>query len=169
MIGLAIEGKPIVGVVYQPTEKKLYYAAAGSGAFVEQGQIRRPLRVSPEADPSRITIAVSRSHDSVNAELIRRTLKVERVVRSGSAGLKAGMICESNAHLYFHTGPGTSQWDTCAPEAILREAGGRMTDISGASLRYNMPEPRNLHGLIASNGVIHDRVVDAAKSVLSSR
>ncbi len=169
MIGLAIEGKPTVGVVYQPTERKLYYSASGNGAFVEQGQIRRPLRVSPEADPSRMTIVVSRSHDSADAERIRRTLKVERVVRSGSAGLKVGTICEGNAHLYFHAGPGTSQWDTCAPEAILHEAGGRMTDIFGGPLRYNVADPRNLQGIIASNSVIHDRVVDAAKFVLSGK
>jgi 3'(2'), 5'-bisphosphate nucleotidase len=159
MIGLAIEGKPTLGVVYQPTEKKLYYAASGSGAFLEQGQTRLPLRVSPEADPSRIVIAVSRSHDSADAERIRKTLKSEQTIRSGSAGLKAGMICEGKAHLYFHIGPGTNQWDTCAPEAILHEAGGRMTDIFGSPLRYNVAEPRNLRGIIASNAVIHDCVV----------
>jgi 3'(2'), 5'-bisphosphate nucleotidase len=76
------------------------------------------------------------------------------------------MICEGSAHLYFQTGPGTSQWDTCAPEVILQEAGGRMSDIYGAPLEYNTVDPRNLRGIIASNGIIHGSVVDAAKSVL---
>ena len=168
MIGLANEGAPILGVVYQPIGNKLYYAAAGSGAFIEQEGVKRTLRVSAEADASRIIAVVSRSHDSADEERIRRILKIEHVVRSGSAGLKIGMICEGNAHLYFHSGRGTSQWDTCGPEAILHEAGGRLTDIFGGPLRYNVAETRNPAGLIASNGAIHDRVVDAAKSLKES-
>jgi 3'(2'), 5'-bisphosphate nucleotidase len=166
MIGLAIEGKPTLGVVYQPTEKKLYYAVSGTGAFVEQGEFARRLQVSREADSSRIIVAVSRSHDSADAKLIRGRLNVERIIQSGSAGLKVAMICEGQAHLYFHAGPGTNQWDTCAPGIILHEAGGRMTDVFNSPLRYNVPDPRNLQGLMASNGVIHDRAIDAAKTVL---
>jgi hypothetical protein len=45
----------------------------------------------------------------------------------------------------------TSQWDTCAPDIILHEAGGRMTDIFNNALRYNAPEIRNVHGVLASN------------------
>jgi 3'(2'), 5'-bisphosphate nucleotidase len=166
MIGLAIEGKPTLGVVYQPTEKKLYFAVSGTGAFVEHAELARRLQVSREADPSRIVVAVSRSHDSADAKLIRGRLNVGRIIPSGSAGLKVAMICEGQAHLYFHAGPGTNQWDTCAPEIILHEAGGRMTDVFNTPLRYNVPDSRNLQGLMASNGVIHDRAIDAAKAVL---
>jgi 3'(2'), 5'-bisphosphate nucleotidase len=167
MIGLEIEGKPVLGVVYQPTESKLYYAVLGEGAYVEEAQGTRPLRVSSETDPSRIVIAVSRSHDSADAERVRRMLRIERVVFAGSAGLKAGMISEGLAHLYMHIGPGTNEWDTCAPEIILREAGGKMTDVFNVPLRYNAPDPRHLHGFVASNGVIHDQVLEAVRLVIS--
>ena len=169
MIGLAIEGKPVLGVVYQPTEKKLYHAVAGLGAYVEQEKITTPLKVSGEVEPSRMVIAVSRSHDSPDAKRIRERLKIEKIIRSGSAGLKAGMICEGKAHLYFHLGAGTNQWDTCAPQAILQEAGGRMTDIAGNPLIYNTSERRNLHGIIASNAIIHERVLEAARAVLAEK
>jgi 3'(2'), 5'-bisphosphate nucleotidase len=161
MIGLAIHGKPVMGVVYQPTEGKLYYAVAGSGAFMEQHEMRQPLQVSREADVSRVVVAVSRTHDSARAQQIRDALQIRRTLQFGSAGLKIGKICEGIAHLYLVLGAGTSQWDTCAPEAILHEAGGRMTDMAGNPLRYNVAEPRNLRGLVASNGVIHDRVIEA--------
>ena len=42
-----------------------------------------------------------------------------------------------------------------------------MTDISNAPLRYDAAEVRNLNGIIATNGVIHDRVVQATQSVLA--
>jgi len=77
------------------------------------------------------------------------------------------MVCEGRAHLYVHPGPRTHLWDTCGPEAILREAGGRMTDISNALLRYDTAEICNLNGIVATNGVIHDRVVQVTQSVLA--
>jgi 3'(2'), 5'-bisphosphate nucleotidase len=169
MIGLAIERKSVLGVVYQPTQQKLYYAEAGNGAYLKQGQVTRRLWVSLETDPSRMIIAVSRSHDSADAQRIRKALEIQQMIRSGSAGLKVGMICEGKAHLYFHIGPGTNQWDTCAPETILQEAGGRMTDVAGNRLVYNIPEPRHSHGITASNSVIHDRVVDVIKMVMAAK
>ena len=76
------------------------------------------------------------------------------------------MICERRAHLYLNTSGGTYQWDSCAPEAILLEAGGRMTDLFNAPLQYNRHELQNSNGVIASSGTIHARIVEAARSVL---
>jgi 3'(2'), 5'-bisphosphate nucleotidase len=167
MIGLAVDGIARLGVVYQPVTRKLYYAISGLGAFLEQRNVRRQLRVSPETDPSRMSIALSRSHNSSHVEFIRGRLGIEGAIRSGSVGLKVGLICEGHAHIYLHPGSRTYQWDTCAPEIILREAGGRMTDAYGAQLRYNKPELRNLRGVIASNGTIHDRIVEVMEEVLT--
>jgi 3'-phosphoadenosine 5'-phosphosulfate (PAPS) 3'-phosphatase len=41
------------------------------------------------------------------------------------------------------------EWDTCAPEAILTAAGGTVTDCRGEPLRYNKPDPRQPHGIMA--------------------
>jgi 3'(2'), 5'-bisphosphate nucleotidase len=167
-IGLVVDGTPVLGVVYQPTTRKLYYAAQKLGAFLEtNGQIIR-LRVSKEQIASKMTMAVSRSHRSARVEAIREHLRIENVLQMGSVGLKVGMVCEGLAHLYVHTGSKTHLWDTCGPDAILREAGGRMTDVSNQPLEYAARELRNPNGLIASNGVIHDRAVQAAQSVLES-
>jgi len=167
-IGLVVEGTPVVGVVYQPTTKKLYYAAPGLGAFLESNGTVTPLHVSTEETAARMTIAVSRSHRSARVDAIRERLRITHVVSMGSVGLKVGAVCEGLAHLYVHTGNSTHLWDTCGPEAILREAGGRMTDVSNQPLQYRARESRNPNGLIASNGVIHSRAVQAAQSVLES-
>jgi myo-inositol-1(or 4)-monophosphatase len=45
--------------------------------------------------------------------------------------------------------PYLKEWDTCAPEVILREAGGTVTDCLGAPLRYNKPVPAQPHGILA--------------------
>jgi len=167
-IGLVVDGTPIVGAVYQPTTKKLYYAGRGMGAFLELNGERSPLHVSKEDTASRLTIAMSRSHRSVRVEAIRERLRIPNVVRMGSVGLKVGAVCEGRAHLYVHTGSRTNLWDTCGPEAILREAGGTMTDISNEPLRYDAQDVRNPNGLIASNGVIHQRALQVTQSVVES-
>lgn len=167
MIGLAVDGTASLGVVYQPLTEKLYYAASGCGAFVIENRASRLLQVSRESNPAAMTIALSRSHHSPDVDAIRRELGVEKTLSSGSIGLKVGLVCEGSAHLYVHTSGHTSQWDACAPDIIIREAGGRMTDLLGTPLRYNSSEVRNLHGVIASNGTIHDQVTRAVQYVLA--
>ena len=95
-------------------------------------------------------------------------MRIPESILTGSVGLKVGIICEARAHLYVHTGHRTHLWDTCGPEAILREAGGRITDVSNRPLRYDTPEVKNLHGIVATNGPIHERVVNVTQSVLES-
>ena len=167
-IGLVVDGTPVLGVVYQPTENKLYSAAKGLGAFLESNGARIPLHVSDEATASRMTMAVSRSHYSRRVDAVRERLRIKNLLPLGSVGLKVGALCEGGAHVYIHTGNRTHVWDTCGPEAILREAGGRMTDISNEPLEYRAHAVQNPNGLIATNGVIHDRVVQVVQSVLES-
>jgi 3'(2'), 5'-bisphosphate nucleotidase len=164
MIGLSIDGISSLGIVYQPITEKLYYAELGSGAFVTENRTTRLLQVSRESDPPAMTMAISRSHHTADADLIQRELCITKTTLSGSIGLKVGMICEGRAHLYVHSSPHTSQWDTCAPDVILHEAGGRMTDLLGTPLRYKSGEVRNLKGVIASNGIIHNQTVKVAQS-----
>jgi 3'(2'), 5'-bisphosphate nucleotidase len=162
MIGLAVNGEATVGVVYQPTEDKLYFASPAEGAHLTHRGATRRLQVSETSDLSRATMALSRSHLSGTTHTIRKKLGIERTVQTGSLGIKVGLICERQAEVYVQ-GRGTSLWDTCGPEAILRAAGGTMTDSLGAPLRYNSAETRNLNGVIATNGVIHDKVVETVR------
>jgi 3'(2'), 5'-bisphosphate nucleotidase len=160
MIGLLEDRRPVLGVVYQPVAGKLYHAVRGAGAFLEQAGGTARLNVSPETEPARMTVARSRSHPSAAADAICERVGIRQHVDAGSIGLKIGLICEGRAHLYLHVERGLWQWDTCAPEVLLTEAGGTMTDLSGAPLRYG-ELLRHLYGVIASSGVIHRRIVEA--------
>jgi 3'(2'), 5'-bisphosphate nucleotidase len=164
MIGLAIEGEARLGVVYQPTEEKLYTGVVGDEALLIQRGVHRLLHVSSESDPARATMAISRSHLSATTESIRRLLGIEQTIQTGSIGIKVGLVCEGVADVYVQ-GRGTSLWDTCGPEAILRAAGGKMTDSLGNAFRYNVEDVRNLQGVIASNGILHQRAIAATAAV----
>jgi 3'(2'), 5'-bisphosphate nucleotidase len=167
-IGLTVDGAPVLGVVYQPTTKKLYYAASGMGAFLESGGQAIELHVSTEQVASNMTMAFGKSTRPTRQEAIRQQLRIPHFFQLGSVGLKIGAICEGRAHLYVHTGVRTHLWDTCGPEAILREAGGRMTDMSNQPLQYTARDARNANGLIASNGIIHERAVRGTQLVVAS-
>jgi 3'(2'), 5'-bisphosphate nucleotidase len=165
MIGLAVDGEARLGVVYQPTEDKLYSGVVGSGASLSQRGTTRPLQVSRQSDSTKAAMAMSRSHLSATTDAIRRELGIQRTIQTGSIGIKVGILSEGLADVYVQ-GRGTSLWDTCGPEAILHAAGGRMTDSAGNPFRYNAEDVRNLRGVIASNGALHDRVLQATATVM---
>jgi 3'(2'), 5'-bisphosphate nucleotidase len=172
-IGLAVEGRSVLGVLYAPATDVLYWAARGHGAWVlrptsEAGKSARAerLRVSDEREVARMRLAESRSHRGPRMDALVRALGVRAETRSHSVGIKVGLLVERQCDLYIHLSPKTKQWDTCAPEAVLAEAGGRMTDIFGGPLRYNSPDVLNRNGLVASNGAAHDAVVERIRPLL---
>jgi 3'(2'), 5'-bisphosphate nucleotidase len=104
-------------------------------------------------------LAASRSHRSPRMDKVVKAFAVKQEVRRGSVGVKVGLIVEQQCDLYVHLSPRTKQWDTCAPEIILHEAGGTLTDLFGGLLRYNSPEVQNRNGLVASNGAAHEGIL----------
>ncbi len=87
-------------------------------------------------------------------------------VRRGSVGIKVGLIVERQCDLYIHLSPRTKQWDTCAPEIILHEAGGKITDLFGHPLTYNQADVQNRNGVVASNAIAHERIIDSLEPLL---
>jgi 3'(2'), 5'-bisphosphate nucleotidase len=159
-IGLAVEGRSVLGVVYQPLPDLLYRAVEGAGAWIErQGFDAERARVTERAELAQLRMAASRTHRSPRQDRLIETLGIKEEVRRGSVGIKVGLIIERQCDLYVHLSSRTKQWDTCAPEIILTEAGGRFTDLFGEPLVYNHPDVQNRNGLIASNGVTHAEIV----------
>jgi 3'(2'), 5'-bisphosphate nucleotidase len=159
MIGLAIGGRPMLGVVMQPPSDLLYVGAVGHGAFLYEHNERVPLNVSDCTEAANMIMVSSRSHRQQIVDRIRATLHITRERVSGSVGLKVGFITRQLSDLYIHPSPGCKEWDLCAPQALLEAAGGRMTDCWGNPLRYNKRDVRAHNGLVASNGVIHDEII----------
>jgi 3'(2'), 5'-bisphosphate nucleotidase len=166
-IGLTDNGECVLGVVYQPLTGVLYRAVRGKGTWIERPECEpEQARVSIHTDISTMRLAASRSHRSPRMDKVVQAFGLKEEVRRGSVGIKVGLIVEQQCDLYIHLSPRTKQWDTCAPEIILREAGGRLTDLFGRSLRYNKAEVQNRNGVVASNGVAHERVIEALGPLL---
>lgn len=166
-IGLAENGRAVVGVVYLPAHRTLYFASIGSGSFMAAND-ETPVRldVSAKTDFGEMNIAVSRDHRSPKMSRIVRDLGLRKEVGRGSVGVKIGMIAERECDLYIHLSHRTKFWDTCAPQIILEEAGGRLTDLFGGDLVYNIGNVMNLNGILASNGVSHEKVLSQLVPIL---
>ncbi len=158
-IGLSLDGEPALGVVYQPAKEWLFYAVRGQGAYHLYDDRRVRLHVSKVQNPAQMCLVVSRSHFTPFLETARQTLGIHSVERKGSAGLKVGLVAQGMCDLYLSAGR-AKEWDLCAPHALLLEAGGLLTDLRGEPLTYNKPDVLR-RGFIASNGLAHERIVEA--------
>jgi 3'(2'), 5'-bisphosphate nucleotidase len=160
MIGLAVEGRPMVGAVAQPSTGTIWSGAVGMGAWKEAaGQNRVPIR--PATDPSCVRLVSSKSHRTEYYARFCEILGITDETRFGSVGLKVALVAEGSRDLYVYPGSQTKIWDSCAPEAILTAAGGRFTDSDGKPLCYTELALQNFRGIVASNGVVHERALDA--------
>jgi 3'(2'), 5'-bisphosphate nucleotidase len=167
-IGLAQDGEPVVAVVYQPSTGVLYRAVRGEGTWIERPQLEpEKARVSDVRRFSEMRLAASRSHRSSRMNKVVQRFGFREEVQRGSVGIKVGLLIEQQCDLYIHLSPRTKQWDTCAPQLILTEAGGRMTDLFGEPLNYNVPDVQNRNGLVASSGAAHDLIIDTLAPLLA--
>jgi 3'(2'), 5'-bisphosphate nucleotidase len=166
-IGLAEKGKPMMGVVYQPLTGVLYRAVLGGGSWIERPEfdVERAY-VSNHAEVSTMRLAASRSHRSPRMDTVVQAFGFKEEVRRGSVGIKVGLIIERQCDLYIHLSSRTKQWDTCAPEIILHEAGGNLTDLFGQPLTYNNADLQNRNGVVASNAVAHERIINSLQPLM---
>jgi len=157
MIGLVEAGRPVLGVVHQPTIGRTFFTTP-DGAMMELESGRTRLVVSTVRDAASARLVASASHRSSDIDRVKVTLGISDEHNIGSVGVKLSLIAMGVRDLYINPQPKTKAWDTCAPEAILVAAGGRLTDLFGAPIDYTGPlnHPR---GLVASNGLVHDDVI----------
>ncbi len=154
-VGLAIDGAAVVGAVYQPVAGVMYAAAAGGGAWRTHGGERTRLRVSSSAGIAGLRIGTSR----LNAVSRLGRFLAEAGLEAGAvpmgASVKHMAMAEGALDACINLSPGEQEWDTCAPEVVIREAGGALTDGDGRPFRYNQRDLGHYRGSVASNGTCH--------------
>lgn len=167
-IGLTENGQPVLGVVYHPVADVLYFASTDNGSFISRNSAEpKRLQVSEKTDFAQMTIAVSRSHRSPRMTGLIEHFGFKDEFQHGSVGLKVGFLAQQVADIYIHLSPHTKFWDTAAPQVILEEAGGKLTDIFGKKIRYEIEDVRNHNGIFSSNGISHEKAVSHLRPLLT--
>jgi len=157
MIGLVCRGVPTVGVVYQPVVDRLFHGTPAGAVMVTGGETRG-LAVSSVAAAADVRLVASKSNRSRELDRVKSELGIANELNVGSVGVKLCMIAAGLRDLYVNPATRTKAWDTCAPEAILVPAGGRLSDLFGNPIDYTR-ELAHRRGLVASNGHVHDEVI----------
>ena len=153
-ICVALDGVPQAGVVYDVARGGLYNAMAGGGAFVD----RTPIRVSTITSPARALIGTGFpfkdvTHADLYVKQMRRLMPVvSGMRRAGAAALDLCDVARGRFEAFWELY--LNPWDLAAGVLIIREAGGRVTDFSGADARM-IGGP-----IVASNGVMHEWFLD---------
>lgn len=156
MVGFAEGGRAAVGVVVCPTWGTAYVGAPGHYAeVVDSAGARAPIHVSSTFPLTNARALISRSHKSEGTDRILARLGAKALTPYGSAGLKAIQVASGATDLYVHPGPSGMLWDSCAPEAIVRAAGGLMTDARGRDIDYRRPTLQNMDGVLAASPRLH--------------
>jgi 3'(2'), 5'-bisphosphate nucleotidase len=159
MIGLAEAGRATVGVVLCPVfggRRNTYAAAEGVGAFlVGDDGSRRAIQVSNVTALADVRCAVSRFQRSKSVDAKLAALGCKALVAIGSSGIKGVQVGSGELELYAHPSRGMVKlWDACAPEAIVRGAGGIYTDAKGIPFDYRGPVAQG-QGTLAANATLH--------------
>ena len=158
LVGLVENHVPVMGLVYLPIKKILYFAEKGMGAFCYDLNEWRKISVRRVEEISSCLALVSRHHLSGKEKKILDHLGITNTATVGST-LKVMEISSGRGDAYLTTTNKMSQWDTCASWCVISEAGGKMTDISGNDLIYNTEIVKHENGLLVTNGFIHDVVI----------
>ncbi|HEX6938915.1 MAG TPA: 3'(2'),5'-bisphosphate nucleotidase CysQ [Longimicrobiales bacterium] len=166
-IGLAERGDAVVGVVYNPATREVYWAVRGGGACAgslesaDGPRTATRLAVSARSTEDQAVMLASRSE--VAAGEFDPFHGGWRLRPTGSTAYKLAKLAAGEGDVFLSRGP-KSEWDVCAGALLVEEAGGRVTDLDGRPLRYNRPDPY-VHGVLASNGRLHDYVLGVVRTL----
>ena len=152
-IALVVEGMPVIGVLHNPATAELFYAYTGGGAFCNE----TPIYCSSYRTLKQASMIVSRTEHrkGVLAGLIPLVGEIQYI---GSVTYKLARLAAGIGDLYVTVRP-KNEWDFCAGDLILREAGGVLWDKAGQTIRYNKKRVRQSTGLFAGNPTLVKQIL----------
>ena len=159
LIGLVEDGIPCLGIIHQPVAGLYWVAEKGMGAYKSEGDNWEKISVNKIRDFSTALAVMSKHHFSEREREFLKYLGIKEFIQKGSCGLKAAEIACGNAELYFTFTDKIHEWDTAAAHCLIEEAGGRISDTQGAGLSYDKKTTNHPHGVLITNGFVHDEIV----------
>jgi myo-inositol-1(or 4)-monophosphatase len=152
-IGIEKEGRMVMGAIYNPFMRELFFAEKGEGAFLNEKRIHVSTKQKVE-NACLVTGFPYTYLDEPNGPLdvfqrfIRKGIPVRRL---GSAAIDlAWVACGRFDGFYEHK---LQAWDSAAGYLLVEEAGGRVTNLKGD--QYSPYQP----GIVATNGILHDSIL----------
>jgi 3'(2'), 5'-bisphosphate nucleotidase len=158
MIGLLVDGQPVVGVVAEPAQQRFTFAERGCGCWTHTDSADPvPCRVSDRGF-AELVLVQSWAKTGMSPKPVR-AFHPTRVIETYSGGVKLAMVARGEADVYANTYETFADWDICAGHLLVTEASGTVTDLGGNPITYQNEGFKQTRGLLASNGPIHTEAV----------
>lgn len=166
LVGICVKGDPVAAVmnqVFAGENGRAVYGARGLGVM----GLEPPVRVRPVEHQGKFVVVTSASHGHKALDDAIALVAPDVVIREGGCGYKCLLVMQGVADSYLYPVTGTSRWDTCAPEALLRILKGDLTDRHGKRIVYDpLGGPpagtwKNASLVASSTLHLHERVLKA--------
>ncbi len=142
-VGLAIEGRPALGVVYNPASGEMF-----AGHCVDAKEL------GPSHLPARFDVLIGRGEQAWDEA--PPLPPGARTVGMGSVAYRLAKLAAGTGHAVT-TGTGRSEWDVAAGAALCLAAGLRVTDVLGEPLPFNQRDPY-VRGLLVAAPSLHEHI-----------
>ena len=154
-LALNYKRKPCIGVVLIPEKDELWISYAEKlWCEKRDGSIRKQ-NLSKTNILNEMTVVTSKNHRNEKLKDLIEKINFKKTVVMGSIGCKVASIIRGDSDVYISLSlPGKSapkDWDFAAPEAILKAAGGTITNIDNEDLVYGRTDLKHSGIIIASN------------------
>ena len=137
--------KPVISVVFAPAFNELFWAVRGKGSFCNDKRL-----VLKHVVGNQITSMIDNYPTPQGiTKAVFDHFEIPQYIESGSLGLKICRVASGSSDLLFKA-MDPRDWDLAAPQLIIEEAGGVLTDAMGKEIKYGT-KGRIHKGLIASS------------------
>jgi myo-inositol-1(or 4)-monophosphatase len=153
-LGLACAGEVIAGVVYDPVRQEMFAAERGGGAYLNNRRIRVSAAARLSDSLASTGFPSRKRHHNVNIHFYYQVAMASHGVRrTGSAAIDLAYVACGRLDFFWEFG--LKPWDMAAGTLLVKEAGGRVSDMKGA-----MHSLTNSETLLADNGALHGEVIE---------
>ncbi len=151
-IALAINHIPFIGVIDLPMQNETYFAIKNQGAYLKKNAEIIPLKVNKKIRD--LTVFTSNFHlNDLEIQMIDKHRDIIKNVVAIGSSIKGCYIASGKGELSYRFSSNTKEWDTCAMQIIVEEAGGFLVNQEGQPLRYNREDVYNRGGYIICNSL----------------
>ena len=170
-LALNYKRKPYIGVVLIPEKDELWISFAEKlWCENRDGNIRKQ-NLSETNILKEMTIVTSKNHRNEKLKDLIEKINFKKTIVMGSIGCKVASIIRGDSDIYIALSlPGKTapkDWDFAAPEAILKAAGGSITNVDNEDLVYGRTDLKHSGIIIASNNKEnHKRICSEVKAII---
>lgn len=149
-IGLSYKHQPVMGVILIPVTGEIFYATKNGGAYYLNQDLLVKIHCNSKLND--LTALVSRFHtNEQEKKMLDKHSDVIKHRKTIGATIKGCLIAKGEAEISYRFSSNTKEWDTCAMQAIVEEAGGFLLKFDGTPIVYNREDVYNKDGYVICN------------------